>query len=74
MKSLGQIAYKAYFEACAGKSLISGQSLPQFGDQREDIKNAWEAAAWAARNVSGYPISGLNTPAVERESKELVRD
>jgi hypothetical protein len=44
-KTIGQIAYEGYYESCGGKSLISGAQLPQFHEQREDIRNAWEAAA-----------------------------
>lgn len=46
-KSLGQIAYEAYFESSKGKSLISGAPLPEFDGQREDVRTAWEAAAEA---------------------------
>lgn len=45
MKSLGQIAYEAYFDHSKGKSLISGAPLPEFSAQRDDVKAAWEAAA-----------------------------
>jgi len=44
-KSLGQVAYEAYFEQSKGKSLISGAPLPEFGAQRQDVQAAWEAAA-----------------------------
>jgi hypothetical protein len=47
MKSLGQIAYEAYFEFSKGKSLISGAPLPSFAAQAESVKGAWEAAASA---------------------------
>jgi hypothetical protein len=42
-----EIAYNGYFKACDGKSLISGQPLPKFKEQREDIQKAWEEAAKA---------------------------
>jgi hypothetical protein len=45
MKSLGQIAYEAYFEFSKGRSLISGMPLPPFDAQAESVKGAWEAAA-----------------------------
>ncbi len=41
----GQIAYEGYFKACGGKSLISGQPLPEWDKQSEPIKAAWEEAA-----------------------------
>lgn len=47
MKSLGQVAYDAYFEYSKGKSLISGSPLPSFTAQTEPIQKAWEAAAEA---------------------------
>ncbi len=47
MKSLGQIAYEAYWEHSEGKSLISGADLPIWEDQRAGIRVAWEAAAEA---------------------------
>jgi len=47
MKSLGQIAYEAYVAHSHGKSLISGQGLPDWEGQREDVQEAWEAAARA---------------------------
>jgi hypothetical protein len=50
MISLGQIAYEAYVKHSNGKSLISGQHLPNWEAQREDVKEAWEAAGHAAGN------------------------
>jgi hypothetical protein len=47
MKSLGQVAYEAYFEHSKGKSLISGAPLPSFAAQKEEVREAWEAAASA---------------------------
>jgi hypothetical protein len=47
MKSLGQIAYEAYFEFSKGKSLISGAPLPTFAAQKEEVREAWESAASA---------------------------
>jgi len=46
-KSLGQLAYEAYFEFSNGKSLISGAPLPEFAAQREEVRGAWEAASEA---------------------------
>lgn len=46
-KTLGQIAYDAYFEFSKGKSLISGAALPAFAVQNLAVQNAWEAAALA---------------------------
>lgn len=46
-KSYGQIAYEAYFSCAGGKSLVSGQSLPSWEQQKDEIKNCWEEAAGA---------------------------
>jgi hypothetical protein len=48
-KSLGQICYEAYVRHTNGKSLVSGQHLPIWHGQRNDIKEAWEAAAEAVK-------------------------
>ena len=45
--SLGKIAYDRYFEACGGRSLISGQTLPAWDQQDERIQEAWSLAAQA---------------------------
>lgn len=41
----GEAAYRGYFGHCEGKSLISGVMLPEWDEQAEEIKAAWEAAA-----------------------------
>lgn len=41
----GQVAYLAYKDASDGKSLISGAPLPQWHEQRQEIRDAWDAAA-----------------------------
>lgn len=45
--SLGQHAYEAYCDQTSWRSAVSGDSLPQWADQDERIKAAWEAAASA---------------------------
>lgn len=45
----GQVAYEAYCKSTGGVSAVSGETLPAWGDQSEEIRNAWEAAAAAAR-------------------------
>jgi hypothetical protein len=49
-KSLGQIAYEAYFENSGGLSLVSCQPLPTWNEQRQQIRDAWEAAAAAVKS------------------------
>lgn len=53
----GQLAYQAYAASTGWKSAISGAPLPQWNDQAQAVKDAWEAAAEAiailcARNPS----------------------
>jgi hypothetical protein len=45
-KSAGQVAYEAYFEQVGGFS-VNAEALPAWHDQREHLRNAWEAAAAA---------------------------
>ena len=40
----GKIAYNAYYAYSDGKSLVSGQPLPTWEDQADEIKEAWESA------------------------------
>lgn len=40
----GQVAYQAYCAASDGKSLISGAPLPQWHEQDERIRIAWNLA------------------------------
>jgi hypothetical protein len=51
MKSLGQVAYDAYFNFSKGKSLISGAPLPLFGAQAQEVREAWQAAADAVKEA-----------------------
>lgn len=59
MKTLGQIAYEGYCEASEGKSLISGQPLPVWDSQGEEIKNAWQHVGAC---VSEYLASEKDRP------------
>ena len=47
--TLGKIAYEAYYKASNGRSLVSGQQLPTWERQSEEIKEAWESAAAAVK-------------------------
>lgn len=47
MQELAQKLYEAYCAHTGFKSLATGQDLPKWNDLREDIKNAWRAAAKA---------------------------
>jgi hypothetical protein len=41
------IAYCAYRAHTGGKSLATGQNIPEWHELREDIQSAWNAAAAA---------------------------
>lgn len=43
-KTLGQVGYEAYCSHTNWKSLISGENLPQWGNVKPEIQNAWEHA------------------------------
>lgn len=49
-RTLGQVAYDAYFAFSKGKSLISGSALPDWSAQADEIKKAWEVAAIAVHD------------------------
>lgn len=42
---LGKVAYEAYLEACGGRSLVSGDELPDWDGQSEVIRYAWNHVA-----------------------------
>jgi hypothetical protein len=46
-EKLGSIAYEAYRSFSDGKSLISGQPIPDYDKLPQPIKDAWMAAAKA---------------------------
>lgn len=56
-KSIGQIAYEAYFKFSEGKSLVSGALLPEWSATQPIIQRAWEAASAA---VAGSTRMTLN--------------
>lgn len=45
----GRVAYAGYCQATDGKSLVSGEPLPEWDQLSEAIQRAWMAAADAAR-------------------------
>lgn len=52
-RTLGQVAYEAYVAYSDGRSLVSGDQLPTWDDQRTVIQLAWEAAARAVQHAEG---------------------
>lgn len=45
----GRIAYAAYCESVGGVSKFTGEKLPAYADQDDEIQAAWETAASAVR-------------------------
>jgi len=52
MEPLGRIAYEAYAAHQQWKN-YQGHPIPSWQDVREDIKDAWDAAAWAVLGANG---------------------
>lgn len=48
---LGRVAYEGYRNASRGVSLVSGQELPTWADQADEIRGAWCAAAQAVQDA-----------------------
>lgn len=48
---LGRIAYEAYASATGGKSLITDDTLPSWGDLPEEVIGAWQASATAVNEA-----------------------
>lgn len=58
-KSFGQINYEGYSKCSGGRSLISGDVLPEWKDLKRDVQEAWEAGAQAVFHYQyeqGMPI------------------
>lgn len=47
MKTLGQTGYEAYRAQSKGVSLATGAPIPEWADMKTEIREAWEAAAFA---------------------------
>lgn len=48
----GKIAYEAYSRDTKGRSLISGDPLPQWDELSTPIQHAWIAAAFAVMDTA----------------------
>lgn len=59
MTSHGQIAYDAYRLHSGGKSLISGQPIPEWDALELVIQGAWEASGAAVQSVAGCAMHGI---------------
>jgi len=56
MKELAAIAYEAYRNHTGGKSLATGQNIPEWPDLAPVIQEAWRAAANAVANAAADDI------------------
>lgn len=55
-KSWGQIAYEGYLEKAAGRSLVTGDTLPGWPDLADEVQEAWQAAGTAVyQHVTAIP-------------------
>jgi hypothetical protein len=63
MKTTGQIAYEAYCGFSDNKSLVSGDPLPEWDEQAEKIRQAWDAAGDA---VVDYLMRGVKAGAITK--------
>jgi hypothetical protein len=67
-KTPGQAAYEGYRAFSRGKSLISGQPIPEWDVLEDDLTAAWEAAAAASAHARTAELLGeLNTVTAERD-------
>jgi hypothetical protein len=69
----GQIAYQAYYDASDGRSLISGTPLPQWREQDERIRVAWnKAGARVCDAVIGDDLSPGERTAIRERLENLA--
>ena len=66
-RTIGEIGYEAYRQFTGGKSLVSGQDIPEFAKLSAAIKNAWEAAADHIVAFVGRADAGSATTGVKHE-------
>ena len=53
--TIGQVAYDAYCAKRNWKS-VTGQRLPAWCDQSQDLRDAWNAAALAVKELFEVPL------------------
>lgn len=56
---IARVGYEAYSAATGGKSIITGDPLPDFATTKPEVQGAWVEAAKVMRNVLE---SVINTP------------
>lgn len=63
LADVGRIAYAGYYAACGGKSLVSGQPIPDWDGQSAEIRRAWQSA--------GEFVAGELHDAIRAQAGEL---
>lgn len=74
-KSSGQIAFEAYNESKGGKTW-DGKPIPPWGDVGDEVRNGWEAAAFAVvKNIASSTgvASFGSTESITGEAKPRVK-
>ena len=73
MKEQAQVAYEGYRNHTGGKSLATGQPIPEWHELREDIKEAWRASVRAITSEAQDQIDELLC-CVDVEIRKAKRD
>lgn len=61
---LSRVAYEAYSDSAAGKSLVTKDPLPPYDELPDEIKAAWKAGADAVREACQQEVQ-TGSPQVE---------
>lgn len=62
MKEPGQVGYEAYRSHTDGKSLATGQDIPEWHKLSDAIRKAWGAAHTAILNHHGVKVAASLPP------------
>lgn len=54
MIDVGKIAYEAYSAKTGHRSAVSGEPLPSWEEQSQEIRDAWQASAEAVLEAHGF--------------------
>lgn len=72
--TLAKIAYDAYYKQAGGKSLATGDTLPEFLGLSEAIQEAWYEASEAVRMACGHGQQGEDSGDAMRGSSVAEHD
>lgn len=67
MVNFGKVAYEAYCCKTGWKSLVSGAQLPSWDELKQEIRDAWEAAAMAVKNFGVAMTGQSRSPVCEND-------